>query len=101
MACKTLKTRTELSSPMAQSSLSAFFVVSLLLAAFCAGCQSTPKSTSGGEVARDSKAQETDSEQAPDPDRPAPVLPPVAFFLGQYAALELTIKQGRMVLCKR
>jgi TonB family protein len=79
---------------MTKWSLSAFLIMPVLLASFCAACESTPKSTSGAEVSRDSKAPETDSEQVPDPDRPAPVLPPVAFFLGQYAALELNITAG-------
>lgn len=66
----------------------------LLLIVICGACQSTPKPNNEGETSRELAAEQSDSQPAPDPDRPAPVLPPVAFFLGEYAALELTITAG-------
>src|SRR5512135_2757965 len=49
------------------------------------GCQSTSKPPQARDTAAFSGAAESHSE-ANDPDRPAPVLPPIAFFLSDYAS---------------
>jgi TonB family protein len=54
------------------------------------GCQSPSSSMKQPASERDEPSDESEN-----PDQPRPVLPEAAFFLGEYAALELTINAHR------
>jgi TonB family protein len=67
--------------------------VGLILVLFAAGCQSPSPRCLVAEAP--SLGAEQPAADSVDPDRPAPVLPQIAMFLGEYAALELTITAAR------
>jgi len=58
------------------------------------GCRSPSTDEVGSGARRDPALEESHPEPG-DPDRPSPVLPEKAFFLGEFAALELTITAAR------
>src|SRR5947209_11181335 len=64
--------------------------IAILLLLSTSGCQHGPPKTRPPDP-----ASEVSAELIPDPDRPPPVLPPEALFVGAYGNLELTISVDR------